>query len=75
MLLRRRNNIGVDYMEITDYSSSVQRVGYSYVPIQRLGEVYNCDEALKNGTLFPELNMPLGVYGKNALGGCNYGRD
>ena len=62
-------------MENTDYSSYGPRVGYSYVPIQRLGEVYSCEEALKNGTLFPELNLPLGVYGKKALGGNCNGRD
>ena len=51
------------------------RVGYSYVPIQKFGEVYTYEDALKNGTLFPELNLPLGVYGKKALGGKCYGRD
>ncbi|MBO4896850.1 MAG: spore coat associated protein CotJA [Clostridia bacterium] len=39
------------------------KLAYSYVPIQKIGSVYSNTEALRNGTLFPELNLPLGVYG------------
>ncbi len=35
---------------------------YAYVRFQKYGNVYNADEALKNGTLFPELNMPYRGY-------------
>jgi hypothetical protein len=38
------------------------RVGYAYVPIQKFGETYTPEEALKRGTLFPELDLPYGVY-------------
>lgn len=34
----------------------------SYAPIQRFGTIYNTDEALLRGTLFPELDKPF--YGK-----------
>ena len=34
----------------------------SYVPMQSFGEVYDEHEALKRGTLFPELDKPF--YGK-----------
>lgn len=44
-------------------------LAYSYVPIQKLKTVYSACEALENGTLFPELNLPLGVYGKKAFSG------
>jgi hypothetical protein len=44
-------------------------LAYAYVPIQKINNVYSSKEALKNGTLFPELNLPLGVYGANAFGG------
>ncbi len=39
------------------------KLAYAYVPIQKIDKVYSSCEALGNGTLFPELNLPLGVYG------------
>lgn len=39
-------------------------VGYAFVDPQRLTEVYEPCEALLRGTLFPELYLPYGVYGK-----------
>ena len=36
----------------------------AYVPWQVMGNVYEPDEALKSGTLFPELNKPF--YGRRA---------
>ncbi|MDY3928014.1 MAG: spore coat associated protein CotJA [Clostridia bacterium] len=38
-------------------------VGYAYVPIQLLNEVYSVDDALMNGTVFPELNLSIEEYG------------
>ncbi len=40
-------------------------LAYSYTPMQELCDLYDYDEALKNGTVFPELNLPFGVYGNN----------
>ena len=40
-------------------------LGYSYTPMQELGSLYSYSEGLQNGTMFPELNLPLGVYGNN----------
>ena len=42
-----------------------QRVGYAYVPIQKavLTNLYNPDMGLERGTIFPILDIPLGVYG------------
>ena len=39
------------------------KLAYAYVPIQKIDSVYSSSEALRKGTLFPELNLPLGVYG------------
>lgn len=40
-------------------------IAYSYTPVQELDTVYDYEEGLNSGTIFPELNLPLGVYGKN----------
>jgi len=37
-------------------------VGYAYVPIQIMNEMYSFSKALEVGTLFPELNLPMEVY-------------
>lgn len=39
-------------------------VGYAFVPRQILEQVFEPDEALMRGTLFPELYLPANVYGK-----------
>ena len=39
------------------------RVGYAFVPVQAFEEMYSPEEALTNGTAFPELNLPISVYG------------
>ena len=38
-------------------------LGYAFVKVQKFGKVYDFDTALDRGTLFPELDLPLGVYG------------
>ena len=47
-------------------------VGYAYVPYQQLTSVYSPEEALSNGTVFPELNLTICEYGKvcKAVGGA-----
>lgn len=39
-------------------------LAYSYVPYQRFETPYTKEKALSAGTIFPSLNKPLGVYGK-----------
>ena len=39
------------------------RLAHAYVPWQHINTVFCPAEALCNGTLFPELNMPQGQYG------------
>ncbi len=42
------------------------KIAYAYVPAQTIGELYSPHEGLKRGTVFPELDLPMEVYGKNA---------
>lgn len=48
-------------------------LGYGYVPVQELSCVYDCNCAIKNGTIFPELNLDICEYGKvcKKWGGTN----
>ena len=39
-------------------------LGYAYVPIQRWRMLYTPEDALKSGTLFEELYLPMEVYGR-----------
>lgn len=45
-------------------------VGYGYVPVQKLNMVYCAEEALENGSIFPELVLTIEEYGKVCKGGC-----
>lgn len=45
-------------------------LAYAYVPIQKWGRVYPLEEALREGTLFPALNKPLGLYGRDLCKNC-----
>lgn len=49
-------------------------VGYSYVPIQvaEMRNLFDPDEGLRQGTIFPILAKPLGVYGKQVSGDKNF---
>lgn len=39
-------------------------VGYAYVPVQTLYDVYSVCRALEQGTIFPELDLSIEEYGK-----------
>lgn len=45
------------------------RVGYSYVPFQKLGKLYSPEVALKCGTIFPELNLTIEEYERGLYNG------
>ena len=49
--------------------NSVRRVGYAYVPVQRMGKVYSPQKAIMQGTVFPELDIPIGVYKRGLCDG------
>ncbi len=40
-------------------------IAYSYTPMQELDTLYSYNKALESGTIFPELDLPKSVYGKN----------
>ena len=44
-------------------------IGYAYVPFQITEEtnLYDSKTALERGTIFPPLDLPLGVYGKQVF--------
>lgn len=45
-------------------------VGYAYVPVQvaEMRNLFSAEKGLENGTIFPILNKPFGVYGKQVNG-------
>ena len=43
--------------------------GYAYVPIQQLDKVYSPNVALKEGTIFPELNITIDEYERGLYNG------
>ena len=44
-------------------------VGYTYVPVQTADDrnLYDPETGLMRGTIFPTLDLPLGVYGNQDL--------
>lgn len=53
-----------------NYDKMCMIPGYAYVPIQRLNDVYDAEQALNRGTLFPCLDLPMSEYGKQDLSEC-----
>lgn len=51
-------------MEIMQPIPTDAVVAMAYVPWQQLEEVYEPENALRNGTIFPELNKPFLMGGK-----------
>ena len=47
----------------TDVALDSLPLAYAYIPWQKWRLLYSPEDALKNGTMFEELNKPLGVYG------------
>lgn len=54
-----------------DCSENVKRrLGYGYVVFQNgIGKVYSPQKALVAGTIFPELNIPMGEYERGLYDG------
>ncbi len=38
-------------------------IGYGYVPVQELGDLYTVEKGLNKGTIFPELALGIEDYG------------
>ena len=49
---------------------SIMPEGYAYVPVQIASDrnLYSPEMGLSRGTIFPTLDLPLGVYGNQTLG-------
>ena len=59
-------NLSDMYCRLTECSQALPQdpfLAYSYVPKQCLGSVYSHEKALCRGTLFPDLDKPMNVYG------------
>lgn len=37
-------------------------LGFCYVPVQKFENLYEVDDALANGTIFTDLNIPFDAY-------------
>ncbi len=48
-------------------------LAYAYVPMQKWGEMYTPAEGLTRGTMFPAIDKPLGVYGRDLCKKCDDG--
>lgn len=46
-----------------------ERVGYAFVPVQRIGKVYPPAKALQQGTVFPELDIGIEEYERGLWNG------
>ena len=44
----------------------------AYIPFQIMNQIFSPDEALKKGTLFPELYRPYRMQDKKGYGGAYY---
>lgn len=42
-------------------------LGFAYVPCQEFKNLYDTDKALKQGTIFKELDIPFESYKNNAV--------
>ena len=66
---------GTDIMNMNDCNKNEMqdkecgRVGYAYVPFQRLGRVYTPERAMQQGTVFPELDICIGEYERGLYDG------
>ena len=49
--------------------SEKKKVGYAYVPFQRLGKLYGPEPAIRTGTIFPELNITIDEYERGLYSG------
>lgn len=57
----------MEYMK--DKHTQFVRLGYAYVPVQKLDKVYSPNNALKCGTIFPELNLTIDEYERGLYNG------
>lgn len=62
-LSRKEKNMKQYDMEKKCMSDEImKRIGYAFVPVQRIGKVYSPSKALMQGTVFPELDIGIDEY-------------
>ncbi len=49
------------------FATTNPKLGFVYVPYQRFEKLYDLSDALKNGTIFKELNIPFKEYASNPI--------
>lgn len=52
-----------------DIIKSPKRVGYAFVPVQRMDKVYSPNKAMRVGTIFPEMNITIDEYERGLYNG------
>lgn len=52
-----------------DKMRPIWRVGYAYVPIQRMERIYSPAKAMRAGTVFPELDITMDEYERGLFNG------
>ncbi len=52
-------------------SGTCRCIGYGFVPLQQLDTTYTAEDAIENGSLFPELVLTIDEYGKICKGGVS----
>lgn len=50
-------------------TGSNRRVGYAYVPNQRMEKLYSPSKAMRVGTVFPELDITMDEYERGLFNG------
>ncbi len=49
------------------FATTNPRLGFVYVPYQHFRNLYDLKDALKNGTIFKELNIPFSEYASKPI--------
>lgn len=52
-----------------DIMQPYRRIGYAYVPNQRMEKLYSPSKALRAGTVFPELDITIDEYERGLFNG------
>ena len=61
MFLFTHTKFATTFKEGSFFMEKIQHLGIASVPIQEWNEVYDEEQAFRNGTIFPELNRPFYV--------------
>lgn len=57
------------FCEKAEPMSARKKIGYAYVPFQKLGKLYDPETAMRAGSIFPELNITIDEYERGLYNG------